>query len=376
MPVNLPNISRFLRVCSCVIGALLFALAPSLRAEVSNADQQWQHIEQLRQELSGDAPPGINEVEWSVPLKTDLHRSASEFAAQHPDAPHFWDARLLELKTVIFPTPIPERKAVFAQQESLLASILAAPQAPGPIKQQAERAIISEHLDHLDLIDTPAQAAELEARIVAYIHRYPDDPKANALQVRRLDLLQKVDPKKAADLLATLANDGDAKVAAAARGRQELETLETTPLDWKFTAVDGRAVDLVNWHGKVVLVDFWASWCPDCLREMPDVVAAYQKYHDQGFEIVGVSMDRDKAAMLAFLKKHNIPWPQQYDGLAWDSSVAVKYGVKGIPEMWLLDRSGRVIATGVHGSQLDGKLEPLFSLPAVANLRSAVDVKR
>ncbi len=344
----------------CVVVAGWFAFSPALWAEVGTVSEQWQHIEQLRQQLAGDAPAGVNEVEFSVPIKKELHHSAAEFAAQHPDDPHAWDARLLELKTVIFPTPIPERKTVFVQQEALLASILSAPQAPESIKQQAERALISEHLDHLDLIDTPEQAAALEARIVTYIHRNPDDPKANALQVRRLDLLQKVDPKRAADLLATLTTNDDPKVVAAARGRQELQALESTPLDWKFTAVDGKPVDLAAWRGKLVLVDFWASWCPDCLREMPDVLAAYRKYHDQGFEVVGVSMDRDKDAMLAFLKKHNIPWPQQYDGLAWDSSVATKYGVKGIPEMWLLDRNGHVIATGVHGSQLEAKLSSLF----------------
>ena len=355
MPVNFSYGPRFLAA-----GVLLWALASPLRAETAAADQQWQHVEQLRQQLSGDAPPGVNEVEFAVPIKTELHHAAAEFAAQHPDDPHAWDARLLELKTVIFPTPIPERKAVFQQQEHLLASILAAPTAPEPIKAQAERTLISEHLDHLDLIDTPEQAAELEARIVTYIHRHPDDPKANALQVRRLDLLQKSDPKQAAELLASLSNNDDPKVAAAARGRQELKTLEATPLEWKFTAVDGREIDLADWRGKYVLVDFWASWCPDCLREMPDVLTAYQKYHDKGFEVVGVSMDRDQAAMLSFLKKHGIPWPQQYDGQAWDSSVAVKYGVKGIPEMWLLDRGGRVVATGVHGSQLEAKLSPLF----------------
>ena len=356
MPVK----SRFVSVGLGLVGILLLGEASRLPAEVGTADQQWQHIEQLRQQLAGDAPAGVNEVEWSVPLKQDLHRSAAEFAAQHPDDPHAWDARLLELKTVIFPTPIPERRTVFAQQEALLASILSAPQAPEPIKQQAERTLISEHLDHLDLIDTPEQAAQLEARIVAYIHQHSDDPKANALQVRRLDLLQKVDPKKASDLLATLTTNDDPKVAAAARGRQELKALESTPLDWKFTAVDGQPVDLAAWHGKYVLVDFWASWCPDCLREMPEVLAAYRKYHDRGFEVVGVSMDRDKAAMLSFLKKHNIPWPQQYDGLAWDSSVATKYGVRGIPEMWLVDRTGRVVATSIHGSQLEAKLSPLF----------------
>ncbi len=357
MRVNFPGFFRFTITAAAVV---LLALVPALRAGVGSADAQWQQIQDLRQQLSGDAPAGVNEVEFSVPIKADLHGKAAEFAAQHPDDSRAWEARLVELKTVNFPTPIPERRTLFARQENLLASILAAPQAPDPIKQQAERTLISQHLDHLDLIDAPEEAAALEARIVAYIHQHPDDKKANALQVRRVDLLQKTDPRKAADLLTALSTDNDPKVAAAARGRLELKTAEATPLDWKFTAVDGRPVDLAAWRGKLVLVDFWASWCPDCLREMPEVQTAYRKYHDQGFEVVGVSMDHDKAAMLAFLKKHDIPWPQQYDGQAWDASVAVKYGVKGIPEMWLLDRDGRVIATGVHGSQLEARLRPLL----------------
>ena len=68
-----------------------------------------------------------------------------------------------------------------------------------------------------------------------------------------------------------------------------------------------------------MLVDFWASWCPDCLREMPDVVAAYRQYHDRGLEIVGVSLDHDRDALLAFTKKHAMPWPQHFDGQGWDS---------------------------------------------------------
>ena len=325
------------------------------------ADLSWQHIEQLRQQLSADAPKGVNEVEFSAPVERELHDAATTFAGLFPDDPRRWDAELLELKTVQYPTPPAERRAVFEKQEALLADILAAPGAPAPVKQNAERTLIFKHLDHLDLIENPAQAAALEARLTDFITRHPDDPKANALQVRRLDLLEKSDPAKAAALLETLAASPDPKVADAARGRQQQKALAVAPLDWKFTAVDGTTVDLAQWRGKFVLVDFWASWCPDCLREMPEVVAAYRQYHDRGLEIVGVSLDTDHDALVAFTKKHAMPWPQEFDGQKWDSSYATKYGVRGIPEMWLLDRTGRVVATGLHGSQLDAKLAPLLA---------------
>ena len=362
MPVKFPNTWWRIAVETSAVFACLLALASPTRSQtIPSTDSEWTHVEQLRQQLAGNVPKGTNEVEFSTPIKRELHGAASQFAASHPDDPHAWDARLLELKTIVFPTPVVERKEVFRQQEDLLKSILSSPQAPEPIKQQAERTLISQHLDHLDLIDTPEQAAALEARIVAYIQRHPDDQKANALQVRRLDLLQKADPKKAADLLATLANSDDLKVAAAAHGRQELQTLEGTPLDWKFTAVDGREVDLSQWRGKIVLVDFWATWCPDCLRELPDVLAAYHQDHDKGLEIVGVSLDTDQEALVSFLKKRHIPWPQQFDGKGWEAGAATKYGVRGIPEMWLVDREGKVVATGVHGSQLETKLRPLLN---------------
>ena len=301
-------------------------------------EQSWQHIEDLRKQLAADAPPGINEVDFSAPIERDLHTAAADFSQRFPDDPHRWDAELLELKTVQFPTPPAERRAVFEKQEALAARILAAPGASATIKQNAERAVIFEHLDHLDLVDTPEQAAALEARLTDFIARHPDDPKANALQVRRLDLLEKSDPAKAAVLLQTLSENTDPKVADAARGRQLQRVLATAPLDWKFTAVDGTPVDLTQWRGKYVLVDFWASWCPDCLREMPEVVEAYRQYHDKGLEIVGVSLDHDHDALTAFTKKHAMPWPQQYDGQGWNNVYAVRYGVRGIPEMWLMDR--------------------------------------
>ncbi|MCE0498901.1 MAG: TlpA family protein disulfide reductase [Methylacidiphilales bacterium] len=134
---------------------------------------------------------------------------------------------------------------------------------------------------------------------------------------------------------------------------------QTKPLDLKFTAVDGSQVDLANLRGKVVLIDFWATWCPPCRGEVPNVVAAYQKYHGQGFEVIGISLDQDKDALLAFTKQNGMVWPQYFDGQGWNNSVSSRFGIDSIPAMWLVGKDGKV-ATMDGRDDLAGQVEKLL----------------
>lgn len=113
--------------------------------------------------------------------------------------------------------------------------------------------------------------------------------------------------------------------------------------------VDGKMINFPDdYKGKVVLLDFWATWCPPCREELPKVVAAYNQYHDKGFEIVSVSLDepRQGPALLQFIKDHNMTWPQIYDGHFWKAAIAVEYGVHAIPCPVLVDGdTGMIIAT-------------------------------
>jgi peroxiredoxin len=118
------------------------------------------------------------------------------------------------------------------------------------------------------------------------------------------------------------------------------------PLELKFTAADGRKVDLENLRGKVVLLDFWATWCPSCRVEVPNVVATYRKYHDRGFEILGISLDDDKDAMLGFADRNGMVWPQYFDGQRWDNAIATHFGVQEIPLMMLIGKDGRIVRPG------------------------------
>jgi thiol-disulfide isomerase/thioredoxin len=105
----------------------------------------------------------------------------------------------------------------------------------------------------------------------------------------------------------------------------------------------GKPLSLANYKGKVVLVDFWATWCAPCVRELPNTLKVYQKYHDQGFEIVGISLDDDQPQLEKFLKENNITWSQYFDGKGTDNKLGLKYGVDSTPTFYLLDREGKII---------------------------------
>jgi peroxiredoxin len=124
--------------------------------------------------------------------------------------------------------------------------------------------------------------------------------------------------------------------------------------------LDGQPLELASYRGKIVLVDFWATWCGPCVGELPNVLAAYQKYHDQGFEIVGISLDKDRAALTSFIKDRGMTWRQYFDGQGWQNKLAEAYGIQSIPATFLLDRDGKIVAKNLRGEALDAKLAELL----------------
>jgi peroxiredoxin len=115
----------------------------------------------------------------------------------------------------------------------------------------------------------------------------------------------------------------------------------------------GKPMSIANYKGKVVLVDFWATWCGPCVGELPNVIKTYEKHHGQGFEIVGISLDSDESKLKSFIKDKNMTWQQFFDGKGWGNKLSTKYGVNSIPATYLLDGEGKIIGKNLRGEALE-----------------------
>ena len=108
------------------------------------------------------------------------------------------------------------------------------------------------------------------------------------------------------------------------------------------------------------MIDFWATWCGPCVGELPNVLAAYEKYHAKGFEILGISLDQDKGAFEKFIADRKMTWRHYFDGKGWQNEVAQLYGVNSIPATYLIGPDGKIVAVGLRGEALGRQLAKML----------------
>ena len=133
------------------------------------------------------------------------------------------------------------------------------------------------------------------------------------------------------------------------------------PLAFTVKSISGESLSPDKYKGKVLLLDFWATWCGPCKAEMPNVKKVYSKYSGKGFEIVGISLDRSRDALDNYIAQNKIEWPQYFDGKYWNNDIATQYGVKSIPTTYLIDKRGKIRYKSLRGKQLEDAVERLLA---------------
>jgi thiol-disulfide isomerase/thioredoxin len=133
------------------------------------------------------------------------------------------------------------------------------------------------------------------------------------------------------------------------------------PVEFTVQSIDGKTLSPAAYKGKVLLIDFWATWCGPCVAEMPNVKNVYALYHPKGFEIVGISLDQSRDRLDQYIKANEIAWPQYFDGKWWNNDVAVRYGIKSIPTTILVDKAGKIRYKSLRGKQLENAVQQLLT---------------
>jgi len=255
-----------------------------------------------------------------------------------------------------------------AEQLAAFAASLA--ESPvGPLAMEGKRMLIVAAAQEMFSSGDFAGAGALVDQTAALLKADPDDVQTAGLAAQLAGALEQAPDadgvaaramKTFGPLMAASTNPRIQQLGESFSGKLRLLGLPGNPMEIKGALLDGTPFDQAKLAGKVVLVDFWATWCGPCVAEIPNMLAQYEKYHDKGFEVVGISLDEDREDVEKFVAENKIPWPILFAGKGWQDPVAQFYGISGIPQLVLIGRDGNVITLDVRGEKLGTRLAELF----------------
>ena len=294
--------------------------------------------------------------------------AAAKILAQvKPDDPLYLEAVQLGLDGFATLKALGEEKGAAAGRLAFARTLLDSPNAE--VARMAKRVVLAAEVDAVyesrsaegagrliqDLAallvatKSEARSAQIAAQLASDLEVLPDgaDAARRALETFLPLFAASEDP-----LVRVRAEEGEAVLRRL--------SLPGKPLALEGTRLDGTPFDPRRLAGKVVLVDFWATWCGPCVKEIPNLVALREKYGRHGFEVLGISLDDDRDALDAFLAEQKLPWPVLWSGKATRDPLAVRYGIRSIPCLFLVGRDGNVLSVNARGERLEKLLAELF----------------
>lgn len=299
-------------------------------SKFQTADALWSHLES-RVEQAGNLQSEKDAIAFLTPMAGGME----DFIARFPKDERITEARLNKVQYALILDQLGAPYAPPAQIMEELRGVIADSATPAQEKQTARLML-------LNLLAMNGSAKEYIQAAEEFQRDYPGQSLPGGLQIVLLDKLMEADPAGAKKAIAEATRSNDPNVARIAEDYQRWLPLLGKPFNLKFTAVDGREIDTAKMRGNVILIDFWATWCAPCLQSIPETVEIYKKYHDQGFDVLGISLDQDKDQMLALIKAAGMTWPQYFDGLFYDNKISSSFGITAIPQMWLVDKKGNL----------------------------------
>ena len=283
-----------------------------------------------------------------------------------PEDAEYMAAARLKLESLMMLGRMGDEQAV--KDMAAYAATLAASPNPALAKEAGRMLLMSEAQQALAADGVEAIEA-LVPKVVAMLAADPDDTQSVGLAMQLAGVIEQRfsgEPIVATiyegigPLFAKSTNPRVQKLGARCAGTLRRLTLTGAPMEITGTLFDGAPFDQKSLAGKVVLVDVWATWCGPCRAQIPVMKEVYEKYHDKGFEIVGISLDEDREKLEKFIAAESLPWPIVYSGKGWEDPIVTNYGISGIPQMILIGRDGNVISLEARGPRLAEELEKLF----------------
>jgi thiol-disulfide isomerase/thioredoxin len=276
------------------------------------------------------------------------------------------DAAKLKLESLMMLGRLGDEQA--AKDMAAYAATLTKSQSP-ELVEEAERLLIIADAQKMFADNDLTAAPAIIQRTVAFVAAHPDDVESAMLAMQLAGAFEHAPEGEAlasqaygglATAFATSTNPQIKQMADSCQGTLRRLSLTGKPMAIKGTLLDGSTFDPASLAGKVVLVDFWATWCGPCVAEIPNMLAQYEKYHAKGFEVVGISLDDDRETLAKFIQDKKIPWPILHEAAGGGHPLATFYGITGIPQLILIGRDGNVITLNARGEALGEKLAELF----------------